>query len=201
MFCHVTRAMKGVVLRSIQLARETIERAHTTTGLRIDVVRYMVCLCWLWWFRSDGSYVKSVLVACRAACLHRYKWTTRSQCVLIVPVNQSRRAERLIRASEVDNSGQPLVSDKVGDSLDVWQGQSNPPRKGCPGVLPRCYSTACRCTADFSISRTMLCHQQTSVGLRRFGSGRNARTSVLSLLPKFAVTTGSKSFGRWPLTG
>ena len=37
MFCHVTRAMKAIVLRSVQVARDFIKRTHTTTGLHVDV--------------------------------------------------------------------------------------------------------------------------------------------------------------------
>ena len=37
MFCHVTRALKGVVLRSIHVARDFIKSTHTATGLRVDV--------------------------------------------------------------------------------------------------------------------------------------------------------------------
>jgi hypothetical protein len=37
MFCHVTRALKGVVLRSIEVARDFISRTHTETGLSVVV--------------------------------------------------------------------------------------------------------------------------------------------------------------------
>ncbi len=37
MFCHVTRAMQGVVLRSLQVARDFIARTTTTTGLQVTV--------------------------------------------------------------------------------------------------------------------------------------------------------------------
>jgi hypothetical protein len=37
MFCHVSRALKGVVLRTIQVARDFISRTSTTTGLRVKV--------------------------------------------------------------------------------------------------------------------------------------------------------------------
>jgi hypothetical protein len=37
MFCHVTRALQGVVLRTIQVARDFIKRTTTTTGLKVAV--------------------------------------------------------------------------------------------------------------------------------------------------------------------
>jgi hypothetical protein len=37
MFCHVTRAMQGVVLRSLQVARDFIARTTTATGLQVTV--------------------------------------------------------------------------------------------------------------------------------------------------------------------
>jgi hypothetical protein len=37
MFCHVTRALQGVVLRSLQVARDFIRRTHTKTGLHVIV--------------------------------------------------------------------------------------------------------------------------------------------------------------------
>lgn len=37
MFCHVTRALKGVVLKSIQVARDFISRTSTSTGLEVIV--------------------------------------------------------------------------------------------------------------------------------------------------------------------
>jgi hypothetical protein len=37
MFCHVTRALQGVILRSIQVARDFISRTTTQTGLRVVV--------------------------------------------------------------------------------------------------------------------------------------------------------------------
>jgi hypothetical protein len=37
MFCHVTRALKGVVLRTMQVARDFISRTSTQTGLRVVV--------------------------------------------------------------------------------------------------------------------------------------------------------------------
>jgi hypothetical protein len=37
MFCHVTRALKGVVLKTIQVARDFIGCAHTQTGLSVIV--------------------------------------------------------------------------------------------------------------------------------------------------------------------
>lgn len=37
MFCHVTRALKGVVLKSIQVARDFISRTSTSTGLQVIV--------------------------------------------------------------------------------------------------------------------------------------------------------------------
>lgn len=35
MFCHVTRALQGVVLKTIEIARDFISRAKTTTGLKV----------------------------------------------------------------------------------------------------------------------------------------------------------------------
>lgn len=42
MFCHVTRALQGVVLRSIQVARDFMARTTTTSGLKVivEVARY-----------------------------------------------------------------------------------------------------------------------------------------------------------------
>lgn len=37
MFCHVTRAMQGVILRTIQVARDFVSRATTASGLRVTV--------------------------------------------------------------------------------------------------------------------------------------------------------------------
>jgi len=37
MFCHVTRAMQGVVLRSLQVARDFISRTTTASGLHVTV--------------------------------------------------------------------------------------------------------------------------------------------------------------------
>jgi hypothetical protein len=35
MFCHVTRALRGIILRNIQIARDAIARATTAKGLRV----------------------------------------------------------------------------------------------------------------------------------------------------------------------
>lgn len=35
MFCHVTRALRGVILRNIQIARDAIARTTTAKGLRV----------------------------------------------------------------------------------------------------------------------------------------------------------------------
>ena len=37
LFCHVTRAMRGVVLKTIDVARQFMARTHTGTGLRVIV--------------------------------------------------------------------------------------------------------------------------------------------------------------------
>jgi hypothetical protein len=37
LFCHVTRAMRGVVLKTIDMARQFMARTHTCTGLRVIV--------------------------------------------------------------------------------------------------------------------------------------------------------------------
>jgi hypothetical protein len=37
MFCHVTRALSGVVLRSIEVARDFISHTSTESGLRVVV--------------------------------------------------------------------------------------------------------------------------------------------------------------------
>jgi hypothetical protein len=35
LFCHVTRSLQSVVLRTIEVARDLIARTKTTTGLRV----------------------------------------------------------------------------------------------------------------------------------------------------------------------
>ena len=37
MFPHITRACQGVIFHSVDIAKQFIERAKTTTGLRVTV--------------------------------------------------------------------------------------------------------------------------------------------------------------------
>ena len=37
LFCHVTRALRGVVLRTVHVARDFIARTTTSTGLKVAV--------------------------------------------------------------------------------------------------------------------------------------------------------------------
>jgi hypothetical protein len=45
LFCHITRSLKSVVLRSIELARDLIARTSTATGLRViaEIARRTYC--------------------------------------------------------------------------------------------------------------------------------------------------------------
>jgi Rhodopirellula transposase DDE domain len=36
-FPHITRACQGVIFHTVDIARQCIERAHTTTGLQVTV--------------------------------------------------------------------------------------------------------------------------------------------------------------------